>query len=86
MPRSRPRRTSRPPITFPLDTFPTAEEITARANAMFAEGGRQVPKASDYWLQAEQELLEIGARRALSLAAPPYADRRRAPDDRQQRP
>jgi hypothetical protein len=51
---------------LPADIFPTPDEITSRAHALFVAGGRRRAKASDYWLQAEQELLERGARRTLS--------------------
>jgi hypothetical protein len=46
--------------------FPTPEEITSRAHALFVAGGRRLTKIADYWLQAEQELLERGARRTLA--------------------
>jgi hypothetical protein len=49
--------------------FPTPDEITSRAHALFAAGGRRVTKISDYWLQAEQELLERGAARTLGRRA-----------------
>jgi Protein of unknown function (DUF2934) len=54
---------------FPLDTFPTAEEIALRAHALFLAGGRRSSKASGYWRQAEQELLDLGARRTLGRLA-----------------
>jgi hypothetical protein len=57
------------PVTLPADIFPTPEEITSRAHALFVAGGRRRTKVSDYWLQAEQELLERGARRTLSRPA-----------------
>jgi hypothetical protein len=53
-------------VRLPADIFPTPEEITSRAHALFVTGGRRPAKASDYRLQAEQELLERGARRALA--------------------
>jgi hypothetical protein len=46
--------------------FPTPDEITSRAHALFVAGGRRLSKISEYWLQAEQELLERGAQRALA--------------------
>jgi hypothetical protein len=50
---------------LPADIFPTPEEITSRAHALFVAGGRRLAKVSSYWRQAEQDLLERGARRAL---------------------
>jgi hypothetical protein len=49
--------------------FPTPDEITSRAHALFVADGRRVSKISDYWLQAEQELLERGAERALARSS-----------------
>jgi hypothetical protein len=46
--------------------FPTPDEITSHAHALFVAGGRRLSKIPDYWLQAEQELLERGAERALA--------------------
>jgi hypothetical protein len=57
------------PVTFPADTFPTPDEITSRAHALFAADGRRMPRVSDYWRQAEEELLDRAARRALDSAA-----------------
>ena len=56
------------PVTLPADTFPTPDEITSRAHALFVLDGRQMTKVSDYWRQAEQELLDRAARRALDSA------------------
>ena len=69
MSRRRPgRRTHSSPVTLPADTFPTPDEITSRAHALFALDGRQSGKVADYWRQAEQELLDRAARRALDSA------------------
>jgi hypothetical protein len=65
MSRSRSARPASSPISFPIDIFPTAEEIALRAHALFMAGGQRSSKASGYWRQAEQELLEVGARRIL---------------------
>jgi hypothetical protein len=84
MPRSRSgRRTSSAPassVSLPADIFPTPEEITSRAHALFVAGGRRRTKIPEYRLQAEQELLERGARRTLArLAWPRSAPRSRRP-------
>jgi hypothetical protein len=63
------RRWSSSPVRFPTDIFPTAEEIALRAHAMFMAGGQRSSKASGYWRQAEQELLDVGARRILGRPA-----------------
>ena len=65
------RRTHLPPVTLPADTFPTPGEITSRAHALFVLDGRQLTKVSEYWRQAEQELLDRAARRALDSAPGP---------------
>jgi hypothetical protein len=44
----------------PLGTFPTADEISTRAHALFVRGGRSRPVA-ECWRAAEQELLERAA-------------------------
>jgi hypothetical protein len=70
MSRRRPgRRTHSSPVTLPADTFPTPDEITSRAHALFVLDGRPARKVADYWKQAEQELLDRAARRALDSAA-----------------
>jgi hypothetical protein len=53
------------------DTLPTPDEIAARAHALFVEDGRRLTKLSEYWLQAEQELRDLGARRTLERSAKP---------------
>jgi hypothetical protein len=67
-------------VTLPADIFPTPDEVTSRAHALLAAGGRRTAKISDYWRQAEQELLDRGARRALAArpasARAPRARRR----------
>jgi len=55
-------------VTLPADTFPTPDEITSRAHALFVLDGRQLTKVSEYWKEAEQELLDRAARRALDGA------------------
>jgi hypothetical protein len=50
--------------------FPTPDEITSRAHALFVAGGRRGSKISEYWLRAEQELLDRGAERTLARSAP----------------
>jgi len=55
-------------VTLPADTFPTPVEITSRAHALFFRDVRQLTKVSEYWKQAEQELLDRAARRALDGA------------------
>jgi hypothetical protein len=62
------RRTHLSPVTLPADTFPTPDEITSRAHALFVLDGRQLTKVSAYWRRAEQELLDRAARRALDSA------------------
>ena len=62
------RRTHLSPVTLPADTFPPPDEITSRAHALFVLDGRQLTKVSEYWKQAEQELLDRAARRALDGA------------------
>jgi hypothetical protein len=62
------RRTHLSPVTLPADTFPTPDEITSRAHALFVLDGRQLTKVSEYWKEAEQELLDRAARRALDGA------------------
>jgi hypothetical protein len=61
------RRTGRrhrpSPVTLPVDAFPTPDEIASRAHCLArAESGA-------FWRQAEQELLDIGARRTLGHEA-----------------
>jgi hypothetical protein len=63
------RRWSSSPVSFPTDIFPTAEEIALRAHALFMAEGQCPSKASGYWRQAEQELLDVGARRILGRPA-----------------
>jgi hypothetical protein len=62
----RPDRRHRPsPVTLPVDAFPTPDEIASRAHCLArAAGGRAETLA--FWRQAEQELLDIGARRTLA--------------------
>jgi hypothetical protein len=61
-------RTHLSPVTLPADTFPTPDEITSRAHVLFVLDGRQLTKVSAYRRQAEQELLDRAARRALDGA------------------
>ena len=47
-------------------SFPTADEIAARAHELFASGGRRVSLIPEYWRAAERELsARIGARQPL---------------------
>jgi hypothetical protein len=55
-------------VTLPADIFPAPDEITLRAHVLLIAGGRRAASISDYWRQAEQELLDRGARRALARA------------------
>jgi hypothetical protein len=70
MPRNRSgRRTptlSASSVTLPADIFPAPDEITLRAHALLTASGRRTERIADYWRQAEQELLDRGARRALA--------------------
>jgi hypothetical protein len=56
--------------------FPTPDEIASRAHALFVLDGRHMTRVSEYWLRAEQELLERGARRVLSGAGRPQRRRK----------
>ena len=48
-----------------MDAFPTPDEIASRAHCLArAAGGRA--ESSAFWRQAEQELLDLGARRTLA--------------------
>ena len=59
------RRHRSSPVTLPVDAFPTPDEIASRAHCLArAAGGRA--ESGAFWRQAEQELLEIGARRTLA--------------------
>src|SRR5579862_3446090 len=42
---------------------PTSNQIAARAHDLFVAGGRHVTRIGEYWLRAEQELLDQAARR-----------------------
>jgi hypothetical protein len=64
--RTRPHRPS--PVTLPADTFPTPDEIISRAHCLASAAGRRL-ESSAFWRRAEQELLEVGARRALGHQA-----------------
>ena len=88
MPRRRTgRRPPLPPSGLPTDIFPTLEEITSRAHALFVADGRQVIRIAEYWLQAEQELLDRGAQRTLEPARRTIARRpRRTIADEPDRP
>jgi hypothetical protein len=70
----------RSPVTLPADTFPTPDEIASRAHALFIAGGRRLTKIAEYWRQAEQELLELGFRRAVGRRSTPRRPRRTAHD------
>jgi hypothetical protein len=52
----------------PLDRYPTTDEIARRAHDLFVAGGRRLTKIFEYWQRAEQELLDIAARRTLARA------------------
>jgi hypothetical protein len=45
--------------------FPSTDEIASRAHELFIGNGRHMNRINEYWEQAEQELLDRAARRAL---------------------
>jgi hypothetical protein len=57
----------RPPLSsaLPSDIFPTTDEITSRAQALFVARGRDASCIAECRLEAEQELLEQSARRLI---------------------
>ena len=61
----------------PIDKFPTTDEIAARAHDLFVAGGRRLTKIFEHWQRAEQELLDLAARR--TLVTPPNAKSRTPP-------
>jgi hypothetical protein len=63
--------------------FPTADEIAERAHELFLAGGRRIAMISDYWRDAERELLQRAADRMIAAASPtPPPKRRRRGDAR----
>jgi len=60
-----------------VDKFPTPNEIASRAHDLFVAGGRRVTKVFEYWRQAEQELLDLTARRTVSSTAEQRSARHR---------
>jgi hypothetical protein len=59
-PRGRARRTRQS-----ADVFPTPTDIADRAYELFLANGIRGERASDYWRRAEDELLDLAARRVL---------------------
>jgi len=62
--------------------FPTADEIAARAHELFMSGGRRVALIPTYWREAERELLQRAADRALNVQRPAPESPRRTRDRR----
>ncbi len=54
----------RVPLPRPVDIFPTTREIAERALELFASDGRRLERFVECWRRAEDELLEVAARRA----------------------
>jgi hypothetical protein len=69
--------TTRPGTRGLVARFPTTNEIAARAHDLFVAEGRRVTRISEYWRKAEQELLDLAARRTLGRTQQPVVEVRR---------
>jgi len=63
------RRPRQPAGHPPSEPFPTPNEIAVYAHDLFVADGRRVTRIFEYWQRAEQELLDLAARRTLPRPA-----------------
>jgi hypothetical protein len=48
-----------------VNSYPTTNEIAERAHQIFLSEGRRLDRLSECWRRAENELLDIAARRTI---------------------